>query len=112
MHVNRREFLRRTICAALGGAGLYSALGNLRLVITGVGLLFVLLALPGGFGQIIVAARDRALRYVAVRRNIHVPEFGNEDVEPTEPADGLETTELAAPDSGIRSQAPPVGVGC
>lgn len=37
MHVNRREFLRRTICAALGGAGLYSALGNLRLVAASVG---------------------------------------------------------------------------
>ncbi|HEX4481618.1 MAG TPA: DUF1501 domain-containing protein [Rudaea sp.] len=32
MHVNRREFLRKSICAALGGASLYSALGNLRLV--------------------------------------------------------------------------------
>ncbi len=32
MHVNRRAFLRKSICAALGGASLYSALGNLRLV--------------------------------------------------------------------------------
>jgi len=32
MHVNRREFLRKSICAALGGVGLYSALGNLRLI--------------------------------------------------------------------------------
>jgi len=32
MRVNRREFLRKSICAALGGAGLYSALGNLRLI--------------------------------------------------------------------------------
>lgn len=32
MHVNRREFLRKSICAALGGASLYSAFGNLRLV--------------------------------------------------------------------------------
>lgn len=32
MHVNRREFLRKSICAALGGAGLYSALGNLKLI--------------------------------------------------------------------------------
>ena len=32
MHVNRREFLRKSICTALGGAGLYSALGNLRLI--------------------------------------------------------------------------------
>jgi uncharacterized protein (DUF1501 family) len=32
MHVNRREFLRKSICAALGGAGLYSAFGSLRLI--------------------------------------------------------------------------------
>lgn len=32
MHVNRREFLRKSLCAALGGAGLYSALGNLELI--------------------------------------------------------------------------------
>ncbi|MGO4260078.1 DUF1501 domain-containing protein [Lysobacter sp. TAB13] len=30
--MKRREFLRNSICTALGGAGLYSALGNLRLV--------------------------------------------------------------------------------
>ena len=32
MHFNRREFLRKSICAALGGASIYSVLGNLRLV--------------------------------------------------------------------------------
>lgn len=32
MAVNRREFLRRSLAAALGGAGLYSALGSLRVV--------------------------------------------------------------------------------
>ena len=32
MHVNRREFLRKSLCAALGGVGAYSALGNLRLI--------------------------------------------------------------------------------
>jgi uncharacterized protein (DUF1501 family) len=32
MHVNRRDFLRKSICAALGGASLYSALGSLRLI--------------------------------------------------------------------------------
>lgn len=30
--MKRREFLRNSIYAALGGAGLYSALGNLRLL--------------------------------------------------------------------------------
>jgi uncharacterized protein (DUF1501 family) len=32
MHVNRRDFLRKSICAALGGASLYSAFGSLRLI--------------------------------------------------------------------------------
>ena len=32
MYVNRRDFLRNSICAALGGAGLYSASGTLRLI--------------------------------------------------------------------------------
>jgi uncharacterized protein (DUF1501 family) len=32
MPVNRREFLRKSICSALGGASLYSAFGNLQLV--------------------------------------------------------------------------------
>ncbi len=54
-----------------------SELGQLRLVVTGVGLLFVLLVLPGGFGQIFISVRDRLLRRVAARRGIDVPEFGN-----------------------------------
>src|SRR6188768_3889004 len=32
MHFNRREFLRKSVYAALRGASMYSALGNLRLV--------------------------------------------------------------------------------
>ncbi len=32
MHVNRRDFLRRSLCAALGGVSAYSALGSLRLI--------------------------------------------------------------------------------
>lgn len=32
MHLNRRQFLHRSICAALGGASAFSALGNLRLI--------------------------------------------------------------------------------
>ena len=33
MHVNRREFLRKSICAALGGASIYSAIGSLKLIV-------------------------------------------------------------------------------
>ena len=40
---------------------------------SGVGLLFVLLVMPGGFSQIYYAARDRILKYVAARRGIVVP---------------------------------------
>ena len=47
--------------------------GELRLIISGAGLLFVLLVLPGGLGQFVVAGRDRVLRLIANRRGIIVP---------------------------------------
>jgi len=47
MHVNRREFLRKSICAALGGAGLYSALGSLKLI----GAAAAASPRPAGFGD-------------------------------------------------------------
>jgi branched-chain amino acid transport system permease protein len=40
---------------------------------TGVGLLVILLFLPGGFGQVYYGLRDRILRAIADRRGIHVP---------------------------------------
>ncbi|MEY2475661.1 MAG: hypothetical protein QOG87_976, partial [Actinomycetota bacterium] len=50
-----------------------TALGDLRLLITGTGLLVVLYALPGGFGQLLLNLRDRYLRWVANRHDILVP---------------------------------------
>jgi branched-chain amino acid transport system permease protein len=50
-----------------------TALGDLRLLITGTGLLVVLYALPGGLGQVLLNVRDRYLRWVASRRDILVP---------------------------------------
>lgn len=47
--------------------------GELRLLLTGTGLLVVLMVLPGGFGQAVFAVRDRLLRIVADRRGILVP---------------------------------------
>jgi ABC-type branched-subunit amino acid transport system ATPase component/ABC-type branched-subunit amino acid transport system permease subunit len=41
-----------------------------QLVITGTGLLLILLVLPGGLGSAVVAARDRLLAVVARRRGI------------------------------------------
>jgi branched-chain amino acid transport system permease protein len=50
-----------------------TALGDIRLLLTGTGLLVVLYALPGGFSQLMIGARDRYLRWVAERRGILVP---------------------------------------
>ncbi|MEX2537235.1 MAG: ABC transporter permease [Actinomycetota bacterium] len=47
--------------------------GEARALVTGVGLLVVLMILPGGIGQAIFAARDNVLRWVAGRRGIVVP---------------------------------------
>jgi branched-chain amino acid transport system permease protein len=47
--------------------------GELRLLVTGAGLLVVLYVLPGGLGQAVFALRDRLLRIVANRRGILVP---------------------------------------
>jgi branched-chain amino acid transport system permease protein len=48
-------------------------LAEYRLVVTGVGLLVVLYAVPGGIGQVMFNIRDRYLRLVANRRGIVVP---------------------------------------
>jgi branched-chain amino acid transport system permease protein len=53
--------------------GTWQALGQWRLVVTGVGLLVVLYAVPGGIGQVLFNLRDRYLRWVAHRRGILVP---------------------------------------
>jgi ABC-type branched-subunit amino acid transport system permease subunit len=53
--------------------GTWQALGQWRLVVTGVGLLVVLYAVPGGIGQVLFGIRDRYLRWVANRRGILVP---------------------------------------
>ncbi len=50
-----------------------SFLGEIRPLISGAGLLFVLLAFPGGLAQLAGSVRDRYLRAVAERRGILVP---------------------------------------
>lgn len=46
---------------------------GLSFLITGPGLLLMLMFIPGGFAQVGFGLRDRFLRRVAARRNIHVP---------------------------------------
>lgn len=63
--------------AVLGAIYVRMALFNLSsqfaLLATGAGLLFILLALPGGLGRVIYALRDAALRRYAQRKGILVP---------------------------------------
>jgi branched-chain amino acid transport system permease protein len=51
----------------------YYMLPEWRFLATGVGLLFILLILPGGLGAGLADARDGALRWIARRRKIIVP---------------------------------------
>jgi branched-chain amino acid transport system permease protein len=50
-----------------------TSLGDIRPLLTGGVLLFVLLVLPGGLGQLLYNLRDRALIRIANRRGILVP---------------------------------------
>lgn len=63
--------------AVLGAMALrwteYVAGGGWQLIITGTGVLVLLLVLPGGLGQAALGLRQRALRLVARRRGIVVP---------------------------------------
>jgi branched-chain amino acid transport system permease protein len=51
----------------------YYMLPEWRFLATGIGLLFILLVLPGGLGAGLAEARDGMLRWYARRRNILVP---------------------------------------
>ena len=68
-----------SIAGALSGIVLFqylqsvTALGDVRLLLTGTGLLVVLYTLPGGFGQLMLSVRDRFLRRVAARHELLVP---------------------------------------
>ncbi|HET7652520.1 MAG TPA: ATP-binding cassette domain-containing protein, partial [Acidimicrobiales bacterium] len=74
-----------------------TALGDIRLLLTGVGLLVVLYALPGGLGQVLLSIRDRYLRAVAARRRILVPSLvADRRVEESIATVEVETEHVAA----------------
>lgn len=93
-----------SIAGALSGVFLFQLLqrvltGELRLIVTGVGLLVVLMIVPGGLTQIIMGTRNRWLRRVASKRNIDVPSlFADRRVDERGPdADAISQALLEAP---------------
>jgi ABC-type branched-subunit amino acid transport system permease subunit len=80
-----------------------TALGDIRMGLTGTVLLVVLLVLPGGLGQLLYNLRDRVLIRVAKRRDIHVPSLvADRRVEGTKHAEnevGLLSSALSAADT-------------
>ena len=68
-----------SLSGAIGGVLFFqylstiTALGDVRPLISGAGLLIVLLVFPGGLAQLAASLRDRFLRRVAERRGILVP---------------------------------------
>jgi branched-chain amino acid transport system permease protein len=68
-----------SVSGAIGGVLLFqwlgsiTALGDVRQLISGAGLLVVLLVFPGGLAQLAASVRDRFLRRIAERHDILVP---------------------------------------
>ena len=68
-----------SVSGAIGGVLLFqwlgsiTALGDVRQLISGAGLLVVLLVVPGGLAQLAAGVRDRFLRRIAERHDILVP---------------------------------------
>ena len=76
--------------------------GELRLAVSGAGLLVVLYLYPGGLGQAMYRVRDQYLRFVANRRGIHVPSL----IEDSRQGGG---ELIQAPDSTTAGPRPPAG---
>ena len=55
---------------------LFSGDETIRLLTSSVGLLLLLLIVPGGLSEIVYRSRDSFLRWVAARNGIHVPSPG------------------------------------
>ncbi|HEX4979947.1 MAG TPA: branched-chain amino acid ABC transporter permease, partial [Acidimicrobiales bacterium] len=66
--------------AVLGAVALrwaeYFLSGAVQLLVTGTGVLLLLLVLPGGLGQVIIRTRQRYLQWVARRHGIEIASLG------------------------------------
>ena len=90
-----------------------TALGNIRLGLTGFVLLLVLYAFPGGIGQLLYNLRDRLLIRVANRRDILVPSLVADKREAKHADDevGLLQGALGPGGNGSERRPEPVGAG-
>lgn len=74
--------------AVLGAVALrwaeYFLSGAVQLLVTGTGVLLLLLVLPGGLGQVIIRARQRYLRWVARRHGLEIASLGTRGAEDDE----------------------------
>jgi branched-chain amino acid transport system permease protein len=55
-------------------------ISQIRLLVSGIGVLVALLAFPGGLSQLLYGWRDAFLRRVAARRGLHVPSLVADDL--------------------------------
>jgi branched-chain amino acid transport system permease protein len=90
-----------------------TALGDIRLGLTGFVLLVVLLVFPGGIGQLLYNLRDRVLIRFAKRRDILVPSLvaDKREAEHAEDEVGLLQGALGSDGNGSERTAEPVGAG-
>jgi branched-chain amino acid transport system permease protein len=73
----------------------YALAGGMQLIVTGAGVLFVLLVLPGGLAQVTAGLRKRAFSLVARLRRIELPGAGGLHQPP--PRQGEPPTDSASP---------------
>ena len=79
---------------------------------TGVGLLVVLMVLPGGLGSVLYRIRDAALRRIAARRGILVPSLvADQDAASSRPTT-LDATLAPAVHAGARPRSRPASPAC
>jgi ABC-type branched-subunit amino acid transport system ATPase component/ABC-type branched-subunit amino acid transport system permease subunit len=110
-----------SISGVLMGVGLVEVLSyafpKYQLEFTGVGLLLVLLFLPGGLGEGVQRIRDAILRKVALRRDILVPSLVADRMEESRRDEPDQVTAptpvVTSPDAPrIAAEAPDIALSC